>query len=241
MSEKHLTTGDTLPPLEPGRLRLYSMRFCPFAMRTRLVLAAKKINYERVNINLASKPDWFLTKNAGGTVPVLEQDDRILTESLITSDYLEEAYPHNKLYPQDPYLKARQRMLVDNFSEINGLISKVLYMKPETRKDAIEALQKGFDKLEKYEDILKVSGKQYFRGDTPGMVDYVLFPFFLRLDLGKDFIGPEAEFPKDKLPVLAAWIERMKKDPVVIECSLPRDVNIKFFKGLLEGRKDFDI
>ena len=35
--------GETLPPLSPGVLRLYSMAFCPFAERTRLVLAAKGI------------------------------------------------------------------------------------------------------------------------------------------------------------------------------------------------------
>lgn len=38
-----LCIGSALPPLENGKLRLYSMRFCPFAQRTRLVLAHKNI------------------------------------------------------------------------------------------------------------------------------------------------------------------------------------------------------
>ncbi len=40
---KHLKSGSQYPPLKENQLRLYSMRFCPFARRSRLVLAAKNI------------------------------------------------------------------------------------------------------------------------------------------------------------------------------------------------------
>ena len=48
LSHVHLTAfsyllGSTCPEVKPGVLRLYSMRFCPYAQRTRLVLAAKRI------------------------------------------------------------------------------------------------------------------------------------------------------------------------------------------------------
>ena len=43
MSLKHLETGSAFPNHEKGVLRLYSMRFCPYAERPRLVLAAKNI------------------------------------------------------------------------------------------------------------------------------------------------------------------------------------------------------
>jgi len=35
--------GDALPPVDPNRMRLYIMRFCPYAHRTRLALEHKKI------------------------------------------------------------------------------------------------------------------------------------------------------------------------------------------------------
>ncbi len=35
------------------------MRFCPFAERTMLVLLAKKIPFNVINVNLKKKPAWF--------------------------------------------------------------------------------------------------------------------------------------------------------------------------------------
>ena len=39
------SAGSEFPPLKPGILRLYSMRFCPYSQRVRLVLEAKNIKY----------------------------------------------------------------------------------------------------------------------------------------------------------------------------------------------------
>lgn len=52
--------GSEQPPKVEGRVRLYSMKFCPFAHRVRLALSFKKIPYEIVNINLKAKPEWYL-------------------------------------------------------------------------------------------------------------------------------------------------------------------------------------
>ncbi len=40
---KHLKAGSECPPLKENELRLYSMRFCPYVRRSKLVLAAKNI------------------------------------------------------------------------------------------------------------------------------------------------------------------------------------------------------
>jgi len=42
-----LDLGSTSPELKSGLLRVYSMRFCPYAQRTRLVLAAKQIQLDK--------------------------------------------------------------------------------------------------------------------------------------------------------------------------------------------------
>ncbi len=83
--------------------------------------------YEEVLINLAEPPEWFLKKNPVGEVPVLEWIDpatkevRIVPESLIVSDYLDALYPSNRLQPADPYVKAKQQVLVGRFGSVNKI------------------------------------------------------------------------------------------------------------------------
>ena len=52
--------------------------------RARLVLKAKGIEYDCVNINLKDKPEWFFELNPLGKVPVIEMPDgKVLYESAI--------------------------------------------------------------------------------------------------------------------------------------------------------------
>ncbi|CAB1312667.1 unnamed protein product [Coregonus sp. 'balchen'] len=118
-SEKCFAKGSSAPgPVAKGQIRLYSMRFCPFAHRTRLVLHAKGIKHDTVNINLKDKPEWFLKKNPLGLVPTLETSSgQVIYESPITCDYLDEVYTDKKLLPADPFQKAQQKMMLENFSK----------------------------------------------------------------------------------------------------------------------------
>ncbi|CAL8297434.1 unnamed protein product [Merluccius merluccius] len=119
-TQKSFAKGSAAPgPVSDGSIRLYSMRFCPFAQRTRLVLHAKGIKHDIVNINLKDKPDWFIEKNPLGLVPTLETPSgQVIYESPITCEYLDEVYTDNKLLPADPFQKAQQKMLMEHFSKV---------------------------------------------------------------------------------------------------------------------------
>ena len=91
--------------------------------------------YEEINVNLVEKPEWYLKKNAPGQVPSIEwvdrdsKESRFIPESLVVSDYLEEAYPETPLQPNDPYLKAKQRLLVERFGSVNkNLLFNISYL-----------------------------------------------------------------------------------------------------------------
>jgi hypothetical protein len=43
MSSRHYEQGSEFPQFGQNELRLYSMKFCPFSERARLVLAEKQI------------------------------------------------------------------------------------------------------------------------------------------------------------------------------------------------------
>ena len=74
--------------------------------------------YETVNVHLKKKPDWFVERNPSGLVPTLEFNDEIVYESAICDEYLDEKYPDNKLLPEDPYEKARAKILMDGCAKV---------------------------------------------------------------------------------------------------------------------------
>lgn len=74
-----------------------------------------------VNINLVTKPEWYFARNPLGKVPCLEMNGKIVYESLITADYLDEVYPGpSPLNNPDPYLKAQDRIYVELFNKVDN-------------------------------------------------------------------------------------------------------------------------
>ncbi|XP_072017547.1 glutathione S-transferase omega-1-like [Amphiura filiformis] len=217
MSAKHLKKGDPCPPLEPGVLRLYSMKFCPFAERTRLVLQAKNIPHEIVNIKLWDKPEWFADKNPITKVPVLEQVGNIVYESLIVADCLDELYPDQRpLYSKDVYQKAQDKMVIAFFED--KVIGTFYKSRQAWGKDQ-EATDKLLTEFGKLNEKLKNRGTTFFGGDQPGMVDFMLWPFIVRV---KSYwvLGENVDLP-DSFAFLQAWKAHMMEDPTVKSTILP--------------------
>lgn len=44
------------------------MEYCPFAQRARLVLRAKGVPHDVVNINLINKPEWYFKVHSEGNL-----------------------------------------------------------------------------------------------------------------------------------------------------------------------------
>ena len=147
MSQKHLAEGTEFPPLT-DKLRVYSMLYCPYAQRTRLVLEAKSIDYETVNIDLSKKPQWYLNLNPAGLVPCLHLGEgKLIPESLITAEYLDQAYPENKLTPSDPYTNAQHKLIVEGFSKVITAFYKfVRKTDPDADKLLADALEVAVEK-----------------------------------------------------------------------------------------------
>ncbi|NXD09792.1 GSTO1 transferase, partial [Nothocercus nigrocapillus] len=206
-----LPAGSAAPaPVSAGLIRLYSMRFCPYAQRTRLVLRAKGISHEVININLKNKPDWFFEKNPFGLVPVLETSKgQLIYESPITCEYLDEAFPEKKLLPSDPYERASQKMLLDYFAKkIEAAVVKY-YMAVRDGQD-VSALKAEFvEKLSKLEEVLSKCNTVFFGGDSVSMFDYMVWPWFERLE------ALQLADSLSHMPNLQRWMGAMREDPAV--------------------------
>ncbi|XP_040290698.1 glutathione S-transferase omega-1-like isoform X3 [Bufo bufo] len=224
-SQRSLAKGSSAPgPVPEGLIRLYSMRFCPFAQRSRLVLAAKGINHEVVNINLKNKPDWFFEKSPSGMVPSIETSDgKIIYESPIVCDYLDEAFPGVKLTPADPYEKAQQKILLEKFSAVTSALYKIFFAKKDNQ-DTTELKAQFFEKFEKLEEILAKKNSPYFGGESVSMIDYMIWPWFERFGIF------DVQEVLEKTPHINTWYKLMLQDPAVKKTFTEPDVLLNFFK-----------
>ncbi|XP_075228848.1 pyrimidodiazepine synthase-like isoform X2 [Lycorma delicatula] len=213
------------------------MRFCPYAQRVHLVLNATKIPYDVVYINLITKPEWYVKMIPTGKVPALIVDDCDLYESLIISEFLDEKYGDSKLVSDDPLKKAKDKILIENFSKVSSVMYKI-YFAPEMDQELFNDL---LTALEPFEAELLSRSTDYFSGNSPGMVDYMIWPWFERMDVIPLLTGPEYSISDAKLPNLMKWRKRMLEDKVVKSHYLTSEQHAHHLKMRKAGTPDYII
>jgi len=71
-------------------IKLYQFTNCPYCEKVRQKLAELNIEYEKIEVDRANKPE--VVKNLGGLVPVIDDNGMIMNESSDIVKYLEEKY-----------------------------------------------------------------------------------------------------------------------------------------------------
>ncbi|WP_299782037.1 glutathione S-transferase family protein [uncultured Roseobacter sp.] len=77
-----------------SNLQLMSHALCPYVQRAVISLTEKGALFDRTDIDLANKPDWFLQISPLGKTPVLISVGQPIFESVPILEYLEETQPH---------------------------------------------------------------------------------------------------------------------------------------------------
>ncbi len=183
--------------------------------RVKIALAEKGLAWEGIWVKLSNreqKSPEHLRRNPYGKIPVLDDDGKILFESCIINDYLDEKYANPPLTPQDPYLRARGRILVDYvlnylrepYSALRGEMTKKNQAERDERVIA-EAKKEFVARLQYLEQAL--GSQAYFHGDF-SLTDINMVPRFPRLE-------QYGILPSPSLPKLSAWLARMKQRPSV--------------------------
>jgi glutathione S-transferase len=158
-------------------LTLVSHHLCPYVQRAAIALAEKGIAYERVMVDLATKPDWFKALSPLGKTPVLKVGETAIFESAVILEYLEETQP-DPLHPKDPLRRAEHRSLIEFSSailnDIWGLYSAADTAAFETKR---RQLAERFGWLEQ-----RVRAEPWFDGPHFSLVDAVFAPVFRYFD-----------------------------------------------------------
>jgi glutathione S-transferase len=190
-----------------ARLKLISHQLCPYVQRAVIALTEKGVAFERIDIDLSNKPDWFLGISPLGKTPVLQVGDKAIFESAVILEYLEETEP-KPLHPADPLTRAEHRAWIEFgsavLSDIAGLYSAT---DEATFTTKTAQLEQRFARLEARE-----AATPWFDGESFSLVDAVFGPVFRYFDVFDQIadFGILADKPK-----LARWRRALAARPSV--------------------------
>jgi glutathione S-transferase len=188
------------------KLTLVSHKLCPYVQRAVIALTEKSVPFERIDIDLSNKPDWFKAVSPLGKTPVLLVGNTAIFESAVILEYLEDTQKP-ALHPADALARAEHRAWIEFGSAILNDIAGLYAAADEAAFNAkIAALR---DKFVRVEARLKAP---WFDGARFSLVDAAFGPVLRYCD-AFDRIGDFGIL--DQLPKLAAWRAALAARPAI--------------------------
>ncbi|SON57167.1 Glutathione S-transferase [Hartmannibacter diazotrophicus] len=161
-----------------GRITLVSHALCPYVQRIAIALIEKGVDHDRVTVDLADKPGWFLALSPLGRTPVLKVGNAALFESAAILEYLEDTQP-NPLHVADPVERARHRAWIGYGSEcLNDIAGFYSAADTRTLHAKAAALHARFRVMEG-----QLGAGPWFGGERFSLVDAVFAPIFRYFDI----------------------------------------------------------
>jgi len=101
-------------------LELYHNAFSSCSQKVRLVLGEKRLQWRERVIDLqagAQHDPEYVKLNPSHVVPTLVHDGRVLVESTLINEYLDDAFPDPPMRPADPVARHAMRLFVKKIDE----------------------------------------------------------------------------------------------------------------------------
>jgi len=189
-------------------MKLFTFATSPYARKVQMMLDYKGIAYEPLErcYSLDRKEDLRCV-NERAEVPTLVLDDgRVITDSTIIGEYIEDVFRNPPLFPRDPYERSRMRKIDDlcdrSFDAVSfGYFFGELRGNAAMKEAAVSELRALLEVLER-----ELGGRNFFCGDL-SMADLAAV---CHVPLAR-----AAGIGLDDFPQLAAWMTRMREIPAV--------------------------
>jgi glutathione S-transferase len=226
---------------------VYHIPVCPFCQRLEILLALKErrraVDFRVVDVT-RPRPEWLLEKTRGTTaLPILETSDaRVIKESLVILQYLEDLYPERPVAQRDPYPRAVEGMLTRMEAEFCTQGYVWVMNQDATRRDALRVdMLKHYERLNDFLQQHALVGPYLF-GDF-GWAETVFTPLFMRfwfLEYYEDFRLPAGE----RYARVRRWVDACLAHPAAQQVTKEQVVKLyyDYAKGagngaLLPGRR----
>lgn len=92
-------------------IKLYGFAVSNYYNMVKVTLEEKGIAYQEVS-TMPSQESAYTSKSPMGKVPCIETDQGFLSETAAILDYLEDLKPTPRLYPADPFARAKNREMI---------------------------------------------------------------------------------------------------------------------------------
>jgi glutathione S-transferase len=140
-------------------LALYHNDMSLCAQKVRVGLAEKGLDWEDRHIVLRSgehQKEWYRKLNRRAVVPTLIDDDKVIPESNVILEYLEDRFPDPRLMPADPHGRARVRLWTKQLDEdIHDASAAILSFGIAFRHQYLQRGELGRQMLEQIPNIFK--------------------------------------------------------------------------------------
>ena len=197
-------------------MKLYNYFRSSASFRVHIALQLKGLPFEYIPVHLAKgehKQPGYKAISADGLVPVLDDGQHVLSQSMAIIEYLDETHPTPALLPADAYGRARVRALAQSIAcEIHPLnnlrvlkyLTHTLKVDEDTKNTWYRHwVREGLEAFER--QLNQASPSTYCYGDTPTLADCCLVP--------QIFNARRFDTPLDGLPrTMAAFDACMQLD-----------------------------
>lgn len=197
------------------RIELITAEVCPYAQRTHMALIEKGLDFERREVDLADKPEWFVKVSPYSKVPVVKIGDKVVWESAIINEFIDESFPDKPMMPADPFRRAQARIWID-FCNTRWVEHSydLLYAREKAEQDALREKVVADLRWMEFEGMARLSDGPFWMGSEITLVDLTFYPFFERFGALSYYRG--VQIPDDCLRIIR-WLEIMRVRKSVLE------------------------
>ena len=195
---------------------LFHLPLCPFSRKVRVVLKEKNLDFELKHERVWERRADYLEMNPAAEVPVLvESDGRVIVDSAVICEFLEEAYRDRLLLAIDPVDRAEIRRLVAWFDlkmnrevTVNLVGEKMMKRMMGYGNPNSTAIRAGHANIHYHLDYIGflVERRRWLAGDHFSLADIAAAAHLSVLDYIGDVPWGNHELAKD-------WYARIKSRP----------------------------
>ncbi|XP_044499321.1 probable glutathione S-transferase [Mangifera indica] len=212
------------------QVKLLGFWVSPFVFRVIWALKLKGVDYEYLEEDIFNKSARLQELNpVHKKVPILLHDNKVVCESFVILEYVDETWEQNPLLPKDPYERAIARFWA-KFAEEKLFYAAwtAMWSKGEMKEKAVK---ESIEALEKIEG--EVKEKKLFEGESIGYLDLAIGWIAYWLPVWEE-VGAVQILSPNKFPAVTAWMAKILSHPVIKDNLPPRDRMHVYF----EGRRD---